>query len=82
MSDTICGRPDVSGRVPIAKSVPKLTRSPQSSNRAVNMVMCLADFFGMLKAMKCLAKRSMKRKEEKKTRQRLQLSSRNNALRM
>lgn len=72
----------MSGRVPIAKSVPKLTRSPQSSNRAVNMVMCLADFFGMLKAMKCLAKRSMKRKEEKKTRQRLQLSSRNNALRM
>lgn len=74
MSDTICGRPGVSGRVPIAKSVPKLTRSPQSSNRAVNMVMCLADFFGMLKAMKCLAKRSMKKR--KKT------ASRNNALRI
>lgn len=62
ISGIICEEPDVFGRVPIARPVPKLIRSPSSNSWLVNMFMCLVVFFNTLKTTKRLTRGSTKEK--------------------
>lgn len=65
VSGTICETPDVFERVPIARPVPTLTRSPRSKRWIVNMFICFAVCFKALKTTKCLNEQSLIKEKEK-----------------